>query len=163
MSRRRKSVLLILVVLFLALLVAAWLQPVSPLRTAYDQIRVGMSAVQVAEVLERCGWRKYPKPVPPELLNLEALEGKVGGTYLSLFGFGFSDTGIRAVNGNYRDILTYQGADGDTLTMIWEGPVDGDLGPPLFAEGHVIGKEYHSGAELNLRALWDRLRGMLNW
>jgi hypothetical protein len=52
-SRRRKWFVLIPTVLVLVLFVAAWLQPVSPMRNAYDDIRIGMNGEEVAEVLDR--------------------------------------------------------------------------------------------------------------
>jgi hypothetical protein len=60
-SKRRKY-LLIATVLVLVAYAAIWLQPVSPIRDAYNQIRVGMNVVQFTEVLERCGWGKYRPP-----------------------------------------------------------------------------------------------------
>jgi hypothetical protein len=60
--------------------------------------------------------------------------------------------------------LTYFGADGETLTVRWEGRFSRfNHGHGLFAEGHVVGKEYHSHIEAKLRGLWNRLRRMFHW
>jgi hypothetical protein len=115
-SRRRSRFVLILAVLGLVAFAAIWLQPVSPLRNAYNQIRVGMNGEQVGKVLEGRTSR---------IFGAFAAGGYIG--------------------------LTHQGADGETLTICWD------------AGGHIVGKEYHSGIEMKLRSLWDRLRGMLHW
>jgi hypothetical protein len=143
-SRWRKWFLLILAILFLVLLVAAWLQPVSPLRNAYNQIRKGMSVVQVEEVLKRCGWSKYRNG-----------GGPVGGGDPTYFSLG---AGIERVDFMPVDTLMYRDASGETLTIHWEGPWDWDQAQGLSLTGHVVGKEYHSG-----RGLWEQLRRMLHW
>jgi hypothetical protein len=141
-SRRRRWFVLALATLVLVAFVPMWLRPVSPLRDAYNQIRKGMDFVQVTEVLERCGWNKR--------------------LYGEAFSIGNS-TGAHIETIATPDTLTYEGADGETLTIRCEGR-------PLFMsayryilDGHVVGKEYHSGIELKLRSLWDRLRQMLHW
>jgi hypothetical protein len=154
-SKRRKWLVLILAVLVLPALAAMQLRPVSPLRNAYNQIRRGMNAGQVAEVLERCGWNKYRPP-----WQLSGDWKPVGYVYFSLFGLSgveFNTRGARV------DMLTYQAADGETLTIRWEVPADWEDAQLVIPEGHVVGKEYQSGFEKKLRALWDRLRGMLHW
>jgi hypothetical protein len=57
------------------------------------------------------------------------------------------------------DMLTYQGADGETLTIRFnlEGQRSG-MGATHFTDGHVVGKEYHSAFEAKLRGLWELLR-----
>jgi hypothetical protein len=143
-SRRRKWFVLIL---GLAVIAAIWLWPVSPLRNAYNQIRVDMNAVQVAEVLERCGWSKYRAPG-----RFTGRGDPVVHAYLSLHYF--SGAGIETESDYYKDTLIYRGADGETLTIRW------DL---LIIGGHVLGKEYDSGIWVKLRGLCDRLRRMLHW
>src|SRR5262249_11326264 len=135
MSRRRKWFLLILAVLVLAALAAMWLQPVSPLRTAYNQIRVGMNAAQVAEVLERCGWSRHRTPGP-----LTDGGGPLPLSSASIF-FQFVVSGVEFNKAGERIdmLLTYQGDHGETLTIRWQGQSDGLI------EGHVAGKEYQSG------------------
>jgi hypothetical protein len=137
-------------------LAAMWLQPVSPLHNAYNQIRVGMNAVQVEEVLERCGWGKYRKPASPGLIT----GGRdVAKPYFSLFALSGTEILMLGVR---MDTLTYQGADGETLTIFWAGKwSDWEHGQPL--DGHVAGKEYHSGIGLKLRDWWNRLRRTLHW
>src|SRR5262249_31307482 len=123
MSRRRKCFVLVSAALLLAAFVPTWFKPVSPLRDAYNQIREGMNAVQVGELVERCR-SKHRNP-----------------------GLTVSQLSIR---GATPDRMTYECADGETLTIRWEGPVLG-----LDRGGHVVGKEYHSAIEAKLRDWWD--------
>jgi hypothetical protein len=144
-SRRRKSLVLALAVLVLAALVPMWFKPVSPLRNAYDQIHEGMNFVQVSEVLEQCG---CSNPRSGLSVSLE-----IGSTEAQIHILTMPTT------------LTYEGADGETLAVRCEGLLIGfEHGQRSFVEnGNVVGKEYHSGIELKLRRLWERIRRMLHW
>jgi hypothetical protein len=135
-----------------------WLQPVSPLRNAYNQIRVGMNVAQVAEVLKRCGWSKYDRPW---LLYGRVADHPTDPTY-SLVG-AIKAAGMERVDDMQLDTLMYQGASGETLTIRWEGPWDWDRVRDLTRRGHVVGKVYDSGIDKKLRDWWDRLRAMLRW
>jgi hypothetical protein len=113
-------------------------QPVSPIRNAFEQIRVGTNVVQVATVLERCGWNKYRKP------GLWLTGGRVpapADAYCELCLF--SGQGIETVS--HHDTLTYQGASGETLTIRWEGPDDWEHMQRLIAERGTLSGRYTCG------------------
>src|SRR5437763_16261418 len=95
-SRRRKWFVLILAVLVLVAIAAMWFQSVSPLRKAFDEIRVGMTVEQFGETLERCGGIKGRQFARTERSSMQPALGL--GT------------------------VVYEGAGGDMLTLHWKGP-----------------------------------------
>jgi hypothetical protein len=145
-SRQRKCFVPISAVLVLVAFGTMQFWPISPTRAVYDHIRVGMNVEQVAEVLEQCGWSQYRSPRLPWDWPLLIVAGRGIETELLI--------GPR----NYGGTLHYEGPGGETLSIRWDEPWEYDqLRNTYVFPGHVVGKEYHSGIELKLRALWDRL------
>src|SRR5262249_54404727 len=134
-SRRRKWFVLILTILVLVAFGAMWLQPVSPLHRAFEEIQVGMTIEQVTKALDRSGW--------------------ISGRRVRL-------TEMRLGLG--EETVVYDGYGGDILSLRWKGPpcTEADTSP-LLLRGRVIGKEYRSGTAVKTRDLWDSLLRMLHW